>query len=263
MSAALPASNDAPPGAARLLLIDDAPEQLRQLSSLLASQYRLLHATNGMTGFQRAQAQRPDLILLDLVMPGLDGHAVCRLLKSDAATRAIPVIFLSSRAAPEQRLEGLRLGAVDYIGKPFLAEEVQARIYIHLPRNAAPAGNGSGGAEGSGDPELAFVHAAAQIIGEQLAALPSVGRLAEQLGLSERALSTLFRKHLGLTVSGFISEERIRVGCQRLGSTQMSVQEIALEVGFANTANFSTAFRERLGLTPQAWRQLQRDGGAS
>ena len=267
MSAALPPSNDAPASAPRLLLIDDAPEQLRQLSSLLASQYRLLYATNGLTGFQRAQAQRPDLILLDLVMPGLDGHAVCRLLKSDAATRAIPVIFLSSRAAPEQRLEGLRLGAVDYIGKPFLAEEVQARIYVHLPRAAAPAerraGNGSAGADGSGDPELAFVHAATQIIGEQLAALPSVGRLAEQLGLSERALSTLFRKHLGLTVSGFISEERIRVGCQRLGSTQMSVQDIALEVGFTNTANFSTAFRERLGLTPQAWRQLQRDGGAS
>ena len=91
----------------------------------------------------------------------------------------------------------------------------------------------------------------------------TVGQLAEQLGLTERTLSTLFRKHLGLTVSGFISEERIRVGCQMLGSTQMSVQDIALEVGFANTANFSTAFRERLGLTPQAWRQLQRGGGAS
>ncbi|HSW05867.1 DNA-binding response regulator [Aquabacterium sp.] len=261
MSAALPASNDAPPGAARLLLIDDAPEQLRQLSSLLASQYRLLHATNGMTGFQRAQAQRPDLILLDLVMPGLDGHAVCRLLKSDAATRAIPVIFLSSRAAPEQRLEGLRLGAVDYIGKPFLAEEVRARIYVHLPRSAAPAEPRAGNDDGN--PELALVHAAAQLLGEQLAALPSVGQLAEQLGLTERRLSTLFRKHLGLTVSGFISEERIRVGCQLLGSTQMSVQDIALEVGFANPANFSTAFRERLGLTPQAWRQHQRDGAAS
>ena len=256
MSAALTSSNEAPPGAARLLLIDDAPEQLRQLSGLLARQYRLLHAIDGVSGFHRAQAQRPDLILLDLLMPGMDGHAVCRLLKGDPATREIPVIFLSSQASAQQRLDGLRLGAVDYIGKPFLADEVLARVYIHLPRAAAVP-------ERACDPELAFVNAATQMIGEQLASLPSVGELAERLGLSERRLSTLFRKHLGLTVSGFVSEERIRVGCQMLASTQMSVQDVALDVGFANTANFSTAFRERLGLTPQAWRQHQRDGDAS
>jgi len=256
----LPAVQDdpAPPGAARLLLIDDAPEQLRQLSELLARQYRLLHASDGVTGFHRAQAQRPDLILLDLLMPGMDGHAVCRLLKADAATREIPVIFLSSQANAQQRLDGLRLGAVDYIAKPFLADEVLARVYIHLPRVATTRERPA-----TGDPDLAFVHAATQLIGELLEALPSVGQLAERLGLSERRLSTLFRRHLGLTVSGFISEERIRVGCQLLAATPMSVQDIAFEVGFANSANFSTAFRERLGLAPQAWRQLQRDGGGA
>lgn len=259
MSAAPHSSNEAPPGAARLLLIDDAPEQLRQLSSLLARHYRLVHAIDGVSGFHRAQAQRPDLILLDLLMPGLDGHAVCRLLKGDPATREIPVIFLSAQASAQQRLDGLRLGAVDYIGKPFLADEVLARVHVHLPRAATVAGQASG----AGGPELAFVNAATRMIGEQLATLPSVGKLAERLGLSERRLSTLFRKHLGLTVSGFVSEERIRVGCQMLASTQMSVQDIALDVGFVNTANFSTAFRERLGLTPQAWRQHQRDSEAS
>lgn len=260
MSAAPPTSNDdptAPSGAPRLLLVDDAPEQLRQLSELLRHQYRLLHATDGVSGFHRAQAQRPDLILLDVLMPGMDGHAVCRLLKADAATREIPVIFLSSQANAQQRLDGLRLGAVDYVGKPFLAEEVLARVHVHLPRAVTLP------AQCPGDPELVFVNAATRLIGEQLATLPSVGEMAERVGLSERRLSTLFRKHLGLTVSSFISEERIRVGCQMLAATPMSVQDIALEVGFANTANFSTAFRERLGLTPQAWRQLQRDGGGS
>ncbi len=261
MNAAPPAPLDdvtASPCAARLLLIDDAPEQLRQLSELLARQYRLLHATDGVSGFHRAQAQRPDLILLDLLMPGLDGHAVCRLLKADTATREIPVIFLSAHANAQQRLEGLRLGAVDYIGKPFLADEVLARVHVHLRHAVAPGLNTT-----AGDPELAFVHAATRLISEQLATLPSVGQMAERLGLTERRLSTLFRKHLGLTVSGFVSEERIRVGCQLLATTPMSVQDIALDVGFANTANFSTAFRERLGLTPQAWRQQQRDGGTA
>lgn len=243
----------APPGAARLLLIDDAPEQLRQLSELLASRYRLLFATDGLSGFHRAQAQRPDLILLDLLMQGMDGHAVCRLLKADPTTQGIPVIFLSAHASPEQRLEGLRLGAVDYVGKPFLADEVLARVCVHLRREC------TGDAQAAAaDPELAFVRAATRIISEQLAAQPSVGQLAAQLGLSERRLSSLFRKHLGLTVSGFASEERIRVGCRMLETTSMEVQDIALEVGFANAANFSTAFRERMNLTPQAWRQSQR-----
>ncbi|MBW8844415.1 MAG: DNA-binding response regulator [Burkholderiales bacterium] len=262
MNAAPPAPNDdltAPPCAARLLLIDDVPEQLRQLSELLARHYRLLHATDGVSGFHRAQAQRPDLILLDLLMPGLDGHAVCRLLKADAATCEIPVIFLSAHADAQQRLEGLRLGAVDYIGKPFLADEVLARVHVHLRHTAARHDSDAT----AGDPELAFVHAAARLISEQLATLPAVGEMAERLGLTARRLSTLFRKHLGLTVSGFVSEERIRVGCQLLATTPMSVQDIALDVGFANTANFSTAFRERLGITPHAWRQQQRDGCGS
>ncbi|WP_235537662.1 DNA-binding response regulator [Pelomonas sp. Root1217] len=260
MSEALATHDDmAPPGAARLLLIDDAPEQLRQLSDLLARHYRLLHAADGLGGFHRAQAQRPDLILLDLVMPGMDGHAVCRLLKADAATCEIPVIFLSAQANAQQRLDGLRLGAVDYIAKPFLADEVLARVYVHLPR----AKTAPGRSDGAHDPELAFVNAATQLIGEQLEDLPSVGELAERLGLSERRLSTLFRRHLGLTVSGFISEERIRVGCHLLAATPMSVQDIAFDVGFTTASNFSTAFRERLGLTPQAWRQHQRDGGTA
>ncbi|WP_457422990.1 response regulator [Roseateles sp. P5_E7] len=262
MRDAPPAPNDEPtqpPGAARLLLIDDAPEQLRQLSELLARHYRLLHATDGVSGFHRAQAQLPDLILLDLLMPGMDGHAVCRLLKADAATCEIPVIFLSAHANAQQRLDGLRLGAVDYIGKPFLAEEVLARVHVHLPRAAAAPGPLAAAC----DPELAFVHAATRLISEQLATLPSVSQMADQLGLSERRLSTLFRKHLGLTVSGFASEERIRLGCQMLATTPMSVQDIALDVGFANAANFSTAFRERLGLTPQAWRQQQRNGASA
>lgn len=249
-----PSPDAAPARSPRLLLIDDSPEDLRQLSGLLSRHYRLLFATDGLGGFHRAQSQRPDLILLDVQMPGLDGHAVCRLLQADAATCAIPLIFLSAANRPEQRLQGLQGGAVDYIGKPFLAEEVLARVHIHLRAGRAVAPEAASDA----DPDLVFVRAATGLIGEQLGQLPSVAQIAQQVGLSERRLSTLFRQHLGLTVSGFVSEERIRVGGKLLAETGMSVQEVASEVGFASAGNFSTAFRERLGLTPQAWRQQQR-----
>ena len=257
MSAAVP---HAPTFASvpRLLLIDDSPQELSQLTQILAERYRLLYATEGWGGFHRAQSQRPDLILLDVEMPDLNGHAVCRLLRAERSTQDIPVIFLSAYGDPLERLEGLNAGAVDYIAKPCLAEEVVARIKVHLhPGSPEPAE----AADSSADPALMFVRAARTLVRQQIAALPSVGRLAQQLGLSERRLSDLFREHLGMTVSAFISDERIRVGCSLLTETVMPVGEVSAEVGFVSAASFSAAFRERMGMTPQAWRKLRRGQG--
>ena len=251
------------PGAGRVLLIDDSPQELSRLTQLLAERYRLLYSTDGLSGFHRAQSQRPDLILLDQQMPQLDGQAVCRLLKAEALTRDIPVIFLSAHGSAEWRLAGLQAGAVDYIGKPFLAEEVLARVKVQLNRHPLRAdGDAEGRVLPGEDPELVFVRAAATLIRQQIAALPSVGRLAQWVGVNERRLSDLFRQHLGLTVSGFISEERIRLGARLLRETTMAVGEVSTEVGFVSAASFSAAFRERMGMTPQAWRR-QRDDAQS
>jgi DNA-binding response OmpR family regulator len=243
----------------RLLLIDDQPADLRDLTELLRDDFELVHATDGQAGFHRAQALRPDLILLDVAMPGADGHAVCRLLQSDAATRAIPVIFLSGLARPEQRLAGFELGAADYIGKPFHAAEVRARVLVHLRRRAqnAPV-PGAPGTDLSA--RAAALQAAMHYIARHLADLPTVSQIAQRVGTSEQRLLALFREHLGLTVSGFVAEERVRAGCRLLAQTQMSVQDVAFEVGFRSPGNFISAFGERMGLTPKAWRQAVLEG---
>src|SRR5512141_186006 len=121
---------DEPPS---ILLVDDSPDELRLLSDMLrAGRFRLIVASDGRQGYQRAVSRLPDLILMDVSMPELDGFTACRLLKADPATRHIPVIFLTAKNAPEERLNGFRLGGIDYVSKPFLAEEVIARIRIHL-----------------------------------------------------------------------------------------------------------------------------------
>jgi DNA-binding response OmpR family regulator len=122
------------PAAPTLLLIDDSITELRVLIDMLAARkWRTLVSFDGLDGYRKATLKQPDLILLDVRMPGMDGFGTCRRLKADPRTQSIPVIFLTSAEDKEDRLTGLSLGAVDYIIKPFVSEEeVLARLGIHL-----------------------------------------------------------------------------------------------------------------------------------
>jgi len=117
-----------------ILLVDDNPTNLQMLYQLLEKSVasKLLVAKNGETALAIARKTRPDLILLDIMMPGIDGFEVCRRLKADPATVPIPVIFLSALDETADKVKGLQLGAVDYVSKPFQAEEVVARVNTHL-----------------------------------------------------------------------------------------------------------------------------------
>ena len=117
----------------RVLLVDDNPTNLQVLFSTLNGRgLRLLAAKNGEDGLVIARRMQPALILLDIMMPGIDGFEVCRRLKADRATRDSAVIFLSALNDTSSKVKGLGLGAVDYIAKPFQAEEVVARVETHL-----------------------------------------------------------------------------------------------------------------------------------
>jgi sigma-B regulation protein RsbU (phosphoserine phosphatase) len=116
-----------------LLLVDDNPTNLQVLyQTLETTGCKLLVAKNGETALSIAQKAAPDMILLDIMMPGIDGFEVCRRLKDNPATAGIPVIFLSALTDTKDKVQGLQLGAVDYVSKPFQPEEVIARVNTHL-----------------------------------------------------------------------------------------------------------------------------------
>ena len=116
-----------------ILLVDDNPTNLQVLFQTLDGVgCKLLVAKNGEMALSITDKARPDLILLDIMMPGIDGYEVCRQLKSVPATADIPVIFLSALGDTEDKVKGLQLGAVDYITKPFQPDEVIARVNTHL-----------------------------------------------------------------------------------------------------------------------------------
>ena len=124
-------------GIPTVLVVDDAPDNRMILSELLAPLYRVIEAPDGETAMHMAAAEQPDIILLDVVMPGISGFDVCRQLKSHGETRGIPVIFLTSLNAPEDETRGLVLGGVDYITKPVNPPVVMARVANHLRLRAA------------------------------------------------------------------------------------------------------------------------------
>lgn len=240
---------DAAPHRQRVLVVAGELGELKPVTALLSERYALSFATDGLGAVHRAQGQQPELILMDTCLPGVvDGFVACRLLKADALTAEIPVLFMSALTDPEDRVRGLETGGVDYICKPLWPAEVLARVQVHLPTRAAPA-------PALPDPDGGHVEAAKGLIDSQLAALPSADALAREVGVGSRRLCQLFRQHTGLTLQAYISEQRIRASFQLLERTSMSVQAVAYEVGFRTPGNFSTAFRERTGMTPLAWRR--------
>ena len=116
----------------KVLIVDDEPLNIKILGETLKQDYEIYAETGGERAVQVAENKQPDLILLDIVMPGMDGYQVLKKLKSNAATSKIPVIFITSRTGEEDEKKGFETGAVDYIRKPFSIPIVRARVKTHL-----------------------------------------------------------------------------------------------------------------------------------
>jgi len=119
-----------------ILVVDDSPDNIHVLLGILKTNYEVKAAVNGKQALRIAtKTQPPDLILLDIMMPGMDGYEVCQQLKNNPITKDIPVIFLSAVSEIEERVMAFSVGGVDFVGKPFVAEELIARVETHLTLN--------------------------------------------------------------------------------------------------------------------------------
>lgn len=241
-----------------ILVIDDNPQDIEHLLKALRGQgARLTIVEQPRKGLQCAQILLPDLILLDVHMPDIDGFTVCRLLRETPNCGEIPVIFLTSAADVTDRVKGLTLGGVDYVLKPFDTQEVLARIAVHLQRIQRPNTQQlmRGVLEKDRHPDQVILQAAIRLIGRQLNNLPKLTEIAAQVGTHDKKLSAIFRENMGMTLFAWVREERLRKAQELLAGSSMSIEDISAEVGFASAANFATAFRERFSMTPSAYRQ--------
>lgn len=256
-----------------VLLVDDSATDLRVLMDLMSLRdLRFSIAQDGERGYQLASALQPGLILLDVNLPKMDGYAVCRRLKSNPLTVGIPVIFLTAETDLDERLKGFAAGGVDYISKPFEAQEVLARVGVHLELAARRAriieaslsaeraertGEADHGDQAAGGSSLdeVLVAAAQKILRNNMANPPSLEGLAHQVGSNRRRLNEAFQALCGLPVFGWLREERLRRAHEMVTRSEASVSVISDFLGYSTPANFTKAFREHFGCTPTELRE--------
>ena len=262
------------PSQPRVLVVDDSPDDLRLLFEMMSAQdINVAVAFSGSDGVDKAVLSPPDLILMDVTMPGMDGFAACRLLKANPRTQWIPLIFLTASNEAELRVQGLCMGGVDYIVKPFDASETLVRVAIHLnlskrlrDAESALSLRAQEDIKPEANTELnptalsrnaATVQAAITYLRAHIASPPSPEILARLVGTNETSLNQAFNDYCGLPVFGWLREERMAQARGLLVNTDTAIASIGDHLGFSSSSNFAKAFRERFGLSPRALRQRQ------
>ena len=230
------------------LVVDDDPDTLEMHARIVqghAATSRVLKARNGLEALEILQHERVDLVLLDLMMPEMDGFAVLEAMRERQATRDIPVIVVTGQTLTESEMARLNLGVTKVLSKGlFSLEETLAHLDAALARKR----------ELSGEAQR-LVRQAMAYIQEHYAEPISRQDLADHVGLSDDYLTSCFHKELGLTPVAYLNRYRVQQARQLLKNTHKSITEIAFEVGFSGSSYFSRIFHRETGMTPAAYRR--------
>ncbi len=261
-SAQTAAGPDADPTAAelpQLLLIEDNADIITYVKTVLRGQYAFHTARDGADGVEQALALIPDIIVSDLMMPGMTGYEVCETLKQDERTSHIPIILLTAKATQEDKVQGLQFGADAYLTKPFDKAELMVRLekLIAMRRrlqaryaNAAATGPGPA-AESSLEDQ--FLHKLHEHIAARLDDTEfGVPDLASAAQLSQMQLYRKLKALTGQTPSRFIRSYRLRRSLDMLKQGDLTVSEVAYAVGFADPSYFSRTFHQEFKRNPSS-----------
>jgi CheY-like chemotaxis protein len=234
-----------------VLVVDDNPGVL-ELHCRLVEQTgcRAVAARHGREALEILAHTRPDLILLDLMMPELDGFAVLEALQANDQLRDIPVIVLTARALDETDFERLNRGVAAVLSKGvFSTQEMLERIQAVLARHQA-----------AGRATSRLVRQAMAYIHTHYAESLTREQIANWLDISPDYLTTSFRHEMGVTPMAYLNRYRIRQACDLLKSSDLNITHIALAVGDWSGANFTRAFQREMGMSPRAYRERVRSG---
>ncbi|MBB3841519.1 DNA-binding response OmpR family regulator/two-component sensor histidine kinase, partial [Runella defluvii] len=251
-----------------LLIVEDNPDLRLYLRKIFETQYQVMEANDGQQGVEMALQIVPDMVITDLMMPRLDGFGVCERLKTDVRTSHIPVVLLTAKATLTDRLEGLGLGADEYLQKPFNKEELLIRVKNLLQqrnllrekfslRSAALPSAPAVGNEVSQQLDNQFIERIRSVIEAHLSESNfDVEGLCKELKISRTNLHRKLKALTGTSATEFIRKIRLQRAAQLAQKETMTVSEIAYQVGFESLSYFSKSFQEEFGMLPSEYGRL-------
>jgi signal transduction histidine kinase/ligand-binding sensor domain-containing protein/CheY-like chemotaxis protein len=243
-----------------ILVVEDDPDMRGYLAKALSEQYNVLVAANGEDALKLVENQRVDLIVSDIMMPGIDGVALCNRIKSTTEYCHIPVILLTAAVGMETRIETLEAGADGYIEKPFAIELLLANVE-NLFKNReianrqftqSPLTHFNSMVTGGMDKE--FMDRLHDIVMKHLAEPDlNIETLTNELGTSK---STLYRKvtaNTGLNINEYIRVSRLKKAAEMLSSQKYRISEVAYMTGFSSPSYFATCFQKQFNVSPSSF----------
>ena len=244
-----------------VLVVEDNPDVCGYIARALQANYNVFTAPDGEQGLALAREKRPDLILSDVMMPVMDGYALCQAIKADEALRTVPVVLLTARADEESKMEGLGAGADDYLYKPFNSSELRARAenLITIRRlmretYATQVIRVSASQIDVPSEDEQFLETAREVVEAHLANTQfSASWMAEEMGISARHLQRKLKDLCGLTTNVFIRTIRMQHARQLLSQGAGNVSQVAYAVGFSDPKYFSRVFRQVFEVSPSEY----------
>ncbi len=240
------------------LVVDDNPDISELVSDGVGDEFEVVTASDGEEAMVRIAERKPSIVIADLMMPKMDGIELCRRLKSEKETAGIPVIILTAKHDLGAKVEGLTLGADDYMTKPFNLDVLRLRMRKLVQLTS------KGATRGLIEPEPEkieitpldekFIEKAVNYVSENLDRSElSVEEMSESLGMSRVRLYKKIKQITGKTPIEFIRVIRLKRAAQLLRESQMNVSEIAYQTGFNSPKVFSKYFREEFGVLPSVY----------
>lgn len=249
-------------GGTRILLVEDNGELRAFMVESLSADFQVLEAEDAKKGLELIQSEIPDLIISDVMMPGMDGMELCKRVKNDELSSHIPVILLTAKATSFDKMVGFDKGADDYIVKPFRNDELRVRIRNLLEQRERLKRKYSGmvGMDWNeinvSTRDEIFLKKVIGIISDHLLDPGfNVGRLQEKISISREHLYRKLMAICGQSPSSLIRKLRLKTAASLLEEGKSSVTEISMHVGFSNPSHFARSFKQEYGVSPHKYMQ--------
>jgi DNA-binding response OmpR family regulator len=245
----------------QLLVVDDNPEVCKVIAEKFNQFFSVYTAENGMQGLEKARQFLPDIIISDIMMPGMDGIEFCQAIKEDIKTSHIPVILLTAKSGDENQIIGIKTGADAYISKPYNPELLKVTV-DNLINNRKLLRN-----KFAGQPDFIPAEVVSNKLDEQFLVkiikiieddsemdTLDVTKLSREVAMSRSVLYRKLKAITGNSIQDFVRIVKLRKAARMLIESDLPVSEIAYLCGFTNSKHFSTAFKKQFGKTPSEYR---------